>query len=103
MYCRCFKEIPQDVHFRSTVNQQFNSNSGVLADPIQDIPVSSCFPQDWEGGQSHMNVQVYLVDMVSEAPMGAEARLNGSSTIAPIKNYKRLYWTSICPVSVKFV
>ena len=50
-----------------------------------------------------MKVQVYLVDMVSEAPMGAEARLNGSSTIAAIKNYKRLYWTSICPVSVEFV
>ena len=46
-----------------------------------------------------MKVQVYLVDMVSEAPMGAEARLNGSSTIAPIKNHKRLYRTSICPVS----
>ena len=50
-----------------------------------------------------MNVQVYLVDMVNEAPLGAEARLNGSSTIAPIKNYKRLYWTSICPVSFEFV
>ena len=47
-----------------------------------------------------MKVEVYLVDMVSEAPMGAEARLNGSSTIAPIKkDHKRLYWTSICPVS----
>ena len=32
-----------------------------------------------------MKVEVYLVDMVSEAPMGAEARLNGSSTIAPMK------------------
>ena len=53
----------------------------------------------WEGGMRNMKVQVYLVDMVSEAPMGAEARLNGSSTIAPIKNHKRLYWTSICPVS----
>ena len=37
MYCRCFKEIPQDVHFRSTVNQQFNSISGVLADPVSKI------------------------------------------------------------------
>ena len=36
-----------------------------------------------------MKVQVYLVDMVSEAPMGAEARLNGSSTIASIKKSQK--------------
>ena len=37
-----------------------------------------------------MKVQVYLVDMVSEVPMGAEARLNCSSTIAPIKKSQKI-------------